>query len=71
MPKPIHPRDALHAMAVHLFETAADMRDLLPPTPYSMSSDQLRIMTALTAIKRESGSIIATLTGRDSREEQR
>lgn len=66
MPKPRSPRDVLYSMAILLFETAMDMRDFLPPTPHSMSSEQLRIATALVTIKRESAHIIATLTGEET-----
>lgn len=59
------PQTVLHAMAVHLLDTATDMGDLLPPSPHSMSSDQLRISTSLERIKRESGNIIAVLTGEE------
>lgn len=63
---PNDPQVVLHAMAVHLLDTATDMGDLLPPTPHSMSSEQLRIATALVTIKRESARIIATLTGEET-----
>lgn len=68
MHDPNDPQIVLHAMAVHLLDTATDMEDLLPPTPHSMSSDQLRISTSLERIKRESGNIIAVLTGEEAGE---
>ena len=52
-------------MAILLFDTATDMGDLLPPSPHSMSSEQLRISTSLERIKRESGNIVAVLTGEE------